>query len=89
MKNPPDRLYSFQNIVDGQGIDIAVTGMSIVFTALTLITLFISMLPRILALWSPEPSAAAQSSAGPEGSPADDDKVVAAISIALHTGVEK
>ena len=89
MKSTPERLYSYQNIVDGQGMDIAITGMSIVFTALALISLFIAMLPRILALWSPEPPAVAYSPAGPDGPLADDDEVVAAIGIALHTGMEK
>ncbi len=89
MKSTPERLYGYQNIVDGQGIDIAITGMSIVFTALALISLFISMLPRILALWSPERSAVVCAPAGPDGSRADDDEIVAAISIALHSGMEK
>ena len=38
-----------QRIAEGQGLPIAVAGMTIVFTALLLITLFISQLPRILS----------------------------------------
>lgn len=38
-----------QRIADGQGLPIALAGMIIVFTALLLITLFITVLPRILA----------------------------------------
>ncbi len=38
-----------QRIVDGQGLPIAMAGMTIVFTALLLISLFIALLPRILA----------------------------------------
>ncbi len=38
-----------QRIVDGQGLPIALAGMIIVFTALLLISLFITLLPRILA----------------------------------------
>ena len=46
-----DRLkfdFDVQNIVDGQGVSIAITGMVIVFFALTLISLFIAALPSIL-----------------------------------------
>ena len=38
-----------QRIADGQGPPIALAGMVIVFTALLLISLFITVLPRILA----------------------------------------
>lgn len=86
MKNPSEMIYSYQNIVEGQGIDIAITGMSIVFTALALISLFIFVLPRILARWSPETSAVARSTAGRDVSGPEEDEVVAAIGLALHTG---
>lgn len=39
-----------QNVTDGQGVPIAVAGMSIVFVALFLITAFITVLPRLLGL---------------------------------------
>ena len=39
-----------QRIDDGQGLPIALAGMIIVFTALLLISLFITLLPRILAV---------------------------------------
>jgi len=39
--------FDIQNVVAGQGSDLAVTGMAIVFIALTLISLFIRWLPRI------------------------------------------
>ncbi|MCY3736944.1 MAG: OadG family transporter subunit [Gemmatimonadaceae bacterium] len=39
-----------QRIVEGQGLPIALAGLTIVFTALLLITLFITLLPRILAM---------------------------------------
>ena len=47
-----------QRIADGQGLPIALAGMTIVFTALLLISLFITQLPRILAVVArrfPEP----------------------------------
>lgn len=50
--------FRVQNIVDSQGLGIALTGMLVVFTALLLITFFISALPRILTAledYLPEP----------------------------------
>ena len=41
-------MSGLQNIVEAQGFGIAITGMSIVFTALLLITGCISLLPKLL-----------------------------------------
>ena len=77
---------SFQNILDGQGGGIAITGMSIVFTALGLISLFIALLPRILerfARFFPE-----SEGHGARKRPRvekDDTEIVTAIAFALHT----
>ena len=75
--------FSLQHIADGQGVPIALTGMAIVFTALTLIVLFIAALPRILQalepLFPPPPADRPASS-----SQADAAGVVAAIAVALH-----
>lgn len=43
---------SLQNIIDANGINLSLTGMSIVFTGLALIALYISVLPRCVALFS-------------------------------------
>jgi len=40
--------FSIQNIIDGQAIWISLTGMSIVFCGLVLITIAIALLPSIL-----------------------------------------
>ncbi len=40
--------YSFQNVIEGQGIEISITGMLVVFTALILISFSIALLPAIL-----------------------------------------
>jgi oxaloacetate decarboxylase gamma subunit len=40
--------FSVQNIVNGEGIGISITGMLIVFSALILISIFISVLPWVL-----------------------------------------
>jgi oxaloacetate decarboxylase gamma subunit len=43
-----DLNFGFQNILNGQGISIAITGMLIVFIALSLISFFIYLLPKFL-----------------------------------------
>ena len=73
--------YNFQNVIDNQGISIAITGMLIVFVALCLISLFISILPRIVSALNnrfPEPAEAATVSSS------TDPAIVAAIGLALH-----
>lgn len=43
-----DLQTGLQNIADGEGLAITAVGMSIVFAALSLISLFIFVLPRLL-----------------------------------------
>lgn len=45
--------FNWQHVIDGQGISVSITGMLIVFFALTLITVFIAVLPKILAAIEP------------------------------------
>ena len=75
--------YSFQNIIDGHGFSIAITGMLIVFAALVLISLFIAALPKVLEAVSgvfPEKvDSHVQRASG-----SIDPSVVAAIGFALH-----
>ena len=76
-----------QNIADGQGIDIAITGMLIVFSVLVLISGFIALLPRILATIArkyPE-SPGVPSQPLTTGPLADEEAVLAAIGYVLHT----
>lgn len=47
--------YTIQNIVEGGAFGISITGMSIVFAGLILITLYITLLPRILGLLEKKP----------------------------------
>ncbi|MEM6798443.1 MAG: OadG family protein [Planctomycetota bacterium] len=76
----------FEAISEGQGISIAVTGMFIVFVALSGIALVVAKLPAVLEAldpWLPE----AQPHGPPtpaERTPSDDEKVVAAIGFVLH-----
>jgi Na+-transporting methylmalonyl-CoA/oxaloacetate decarboxylase gamma subunit len=41
--------FSFQNVIDADGIGIAITGMAIVFSGLVLISLYISSMPKLLS----------------------------------------
>ena len=79
--------YGIQNITENDGVGISITGISIVFAALILISLFIASLPRILALLEsvlpPEAEHLAATAPG-EKSNDHDEAVVAAIGFALH-----
>lgn len=48
--------FSIQNIIDGQAIGVSITGMSIVFTGLLLISFYIALLPKILDFLSRKPA---------------------------------
>ncbi len=74
---------SVQNILDGHGIEIAIIGMMVVFTALTLISVFIFLLPSGLKIVNfiyplKDPGFP------PEHSNTPEDEVLAAIGSALH-----
>jgi Na+-transporting methylmalonyl-CoA/oxaloacetate decarboxylase gamma subunit len=84
-----DESASDRSDVMERGLSIALTGMTIVFVALALISLFIEALPRVLAIVArvfpvvaePEPSA----KAGRSNVSSDDEAVLAAIGYVLHT----
>jgi len=42
---------SWQNVLDGDGIGVSLTGMSIVFSGLVLISLYIAGIPRLFAFF--------------------------------------
>ncbi len=82
----------FEAIADGNGISIAVTGMLIVFFALSFISLFIRLLPVVLAVLEPilprleshdQPPSAAESL------DSDKERIVAAIGFVLHQEMKK
>lgn len=74
----------FDNIWNNDGFGIAVAGMSIVFVTLTLICLFIALLPRLLQVLEfflpvePEPVPAV------DRGRTEDEQLIAAIGIVLH-----
>lgn len=74
----------WQNIVDGRGIEITLTGLTIVFLALAMIAVFLTLLPRglkKLAEWIPEHD---HHHGHPAPKPASEAAVVAALAAALH-----
>ncbi len=70
-----------ENIIDGQGVAVSVTGMLIVFFALMFISIFIAILPHVLKLVEkvfPEEEIEANKSLAPEES------IIAVIAMALY-----
>ena len=66
-----------------QGLDLAFAGMSIVFTALVLVSVFIAVLPRILAVINPY-IPPAQLHTQSQSNETDTAAIAAAIGFALH-----
>ncbi len=75
---------SWQNVVDGNGVPLALTGLAIVFSGLVLIAVFIAALPRLLQQWDrlmaprPDPAAAPTPAAPESADPATASPVVQA-----------
>lgn len=70
-----------QNIIDGEGFAVSITGMLIVFSALMFISLFIAVLPHILKFVArifPEASTETNKALEP------DESIVAVIAAALY-----
>lgn len=80
-------LASISDAIRQDGIAISFTGLFIVFTALSLITLFIAKLPAILEVVNrimPEPEPPAISKPAPLRNAAADEELAVAIGSALH-----
>ncbi len=78
--------FNYQNVTDAQGIELAFAGMTIVFTALSLVCIFIALLPHVLSVvdrYIPEVHhhVAPQPKAKSAGNEAD---IAAAIAYVLH-----
>jgi Na+-transporting methylmalonyl-CoA/oxaloacetate decarboxylase gamma subunit len=74
----------WENVWESNGIGIAVTGLVIVFAALTLISVFIALLPRVLLVLSAILPAESHPPAPSQRGQRDDEELVAAIGVALH-----
>jgi len=84
--------YGIRNITEFDGLGISITGISIVFAALILISLFITSLPRILAMLGSvlPPEKDHHAAVSPVARRQDQDEaVVAAIGFALRDRHQK
>ena len=72
------------NILENDGFGIAATGLSIVFIALVLIAVFISLLPKIVAPFSDLAQPESAHDMPLSKAAADEGEVLAAIGFALH-----
>jgi Na+-transporting methylmalonyl-CoA/oxaloacetate decarboxylase gamma subunit len=77
--------FRFQNILDHQGIGIAVTGMLIVFVSLALITLAIATMPKVLAALAGFLPQEHEHHGPTSAKPSTDEALAVAIGFALHT----
>ncbi|PLX87462.1 MAG: hypothetical protein C0618_06480 [Desulfuromonas sp.] len=75
--------FSLQNVVDANGVIISVMGMLIVFSALTVIALFIAALPKLLPLFDKILPEEHHHHEAVPSRPADHEQVLAAIGYAL------
>ena len=82
-------MLNWQNVIDGHGLQISITGMLIVFSGLALISFFITSLPKILALGGAGATnkAAADVSAEPKAEPTEED-IIAVLTVVLHAEME-
>ncbi len=83
---------SFQQVLDGNGIAITVTGMLIVFFALALITLYLTFLPKALQLldkWFPSKEEHHMVADQPQTQSSFSPELAAVIGYALHLELKK
>ncbi|MEW4528821.1 OadG family protein [Maioricimonas sp. JC845] len=73
-----------QNVVDSNGVALALTGMLIVFSALVLISLFIACVPHLLGLLNRIFPEVEHHHTPPRPADQPDLELVAAIGLALH-----
>jgi Na+-transporting methylmalonyl-CoA/oxaloacetate decarboxylase gamma subunit len=76
--------FSVKNIADGQGVGISITGMLIVFVALTVLAIFITILPHVLRKLEPYLPTVDEMHALPDReAPAANEQLAVAIGYAL------
>ena len=77
--------FSFQNILDNDGVGVALTGLLIVFTSLALITSAIAAMPKVLAALEGFLPPEHEHHAAPAARASNDEAIAVAIGFALHT----
>ncbi len=75
--------FGIQHILDAQGFTVAITGMLIVFAALTIISIFISLLPKLVVLLANVFPEGHHHAVQDKATKKDDDKLLAAIGYGL------
>lgn len=83
---------SWQNVIDGQGIGITLTGMLIVFSGLALISLFIVILPKLLELpgrLANRETTAQEIRQAVDDSEPSEEELIAVISLVLHEEMQR
>src|SRR5690606_37288154 len=80
----------WEGVVKGRGIELTIVGMAIVFSALVIISLFIAALPKVLEWLDPflPKGHTHQPPTRDEHTPLDEEKIVAAIGLVLHTELQ-
>ncbi len=81
-------MLSWQNVLDGHGIGISITGMLIVFSGLTLISFFITALPRILATGNKKDKAAREAVVSETPAEPTEEDIIAVLALVLHAEME-
>ncbi|NQU63221.1 MAG: OadG family protein [SAR324 cluster bacterium] len=94
--------FNVQNIIQGDGINISLTGMAIVFSGLIIITVFIQLLPVMLELVSKrelkkvalpkaalKPATGARATAVVENQADEDMDIASVIGLVLHLEQER
>lgn len=76
--------FNTENIVAGQGIEIAIIGMCVVFGVLALLSLFIALLPRMLALVARKFPEREYQVVPQASGDRDDGPILAAVAYAMH-----
>ena len=78
--------FSYQNIIAGQGFELAFAGMTIVFTALVMVSTFIALLPKALVVINRLiPEVHHHTAPTQRREQSNETDIVAAIGFALHT----
>ena len=83
---------SWQNVIDGQGIGITLTGMLIVFSGLALISLFILILPKLLELpghLAKRRAPVQETRQAADNSEPSEEELIAVISLVLHEEMQR
>ncbi len=85
--------FSFQNVLDADAINLSITGMLIVFAALTFISLFIAGLPKLLNALSDylpaEHTHHVGHAAGNADEADDEESLIAALGYVMHKELHK